>query len=191
MARYVLTPSHTYGHDLLRRLLPAILALVLPPFARMLPRVMGGLSNKIVGSQHHGSVGLGLLLEELTRCSLFNNFAQPHKLIYPLIWPHVTPTFKIVHRRSADRYSNYFTLIEHRELNDGPIEVVTPDLALLQRHCKCSIPEGFQCAMSIGRCQFSSEAVRVLPSWRLPHRAPAPRASAARTPETPYPPAPG
>src|ERR1035437_9362725 len=36
MARYVLTPSHTYGHDLLRRLLPAILALVLPPFARVL-----------------------------------------------------------------------------------------------------------------------------------------------------------
>ena len=140
------------------------------PLARMLPRVVGGLSNKIVGSQNHGSVGLGLLLEELTRCSLFNNFAQPHKLIYP-IWPHVTPTFKIVHRRSADRAQNYFTLIEHRELNDGPIEVVTPDLALLQRHCKCSIPEGFQCAMSIGRCQFSSEAARVLPSWRLPHRA--------------------
>ena len=42
------------------------------PLARMLPRVMGGLSNKIVGSQHHGSAGLGLLLEELTRCSLFN-----------------------------------------------------------------------------------------------------------------------
>src|SRR5450759_423145 len=122
----------------------------------MLPRVVGGVSNKIVGSQNHGSVGLGLLLEELTRCSLFNNFAQPHKLIYPLIWPHVTPTFKIVHRRSADRAQNYFALIEHRELNDRPIEVVTPDLALLQRHCKCSIPEGFQCATSIGRCQFTA-----------------------------------
>src|SRR5450756_1110846 len=103
MARYVLTPSHTYGHDLLRRLLPAILALVLPPFARMLPRVMGGLSNKIVGSQHHGSVGLGLLLEELTRCSLFNYFAQPHKLIHALIWFYAAPTFKIVHRLGTDR----------------------------------------------------------------------------------------
>ena len=35
--------------------------------AHVLPRVMGGgLSSKIVGSQHHGSVGLGLLFEELT-----------------------------------------------------------------------------------------------------------------------------
>src|ERR1035437_8133329 len=64
----------------------------------MLPRVMGGLFRKTVGSQHHGPVGLSLLFEELTRCSLFNYFPQPHKLIYPLIWPHVTPTFKIVHR---------------------------------------------------------------------------------------------
>ena len=112
------------------------------PLARMLPRVMGVLFREIMCSQHHGLVGLCLFFEELTRCSLFNNFAQPHKLIYPLIWPHVTPTFKIVHRRSADRAQNYFTLIEHRELNDGPIEVVTPDLALLQRHCKCSISEG-------------------------------------------------
>src|SRR5450631_1716651 len=115
------------------------------PFARMLPRVMGGLSNKIVGSQHYGSVGLGLLLEELTRCSLFNYFAQPHKLIHALIWFYAAPTFKIVHRRGADRAQNYFALIEHRELNDQPIEVVTLDLALLQRHCKCSIPEGFDC----------------------------------------------
>jgi hypothetical protein len=113
------------------------------PFARMLPEVMGGLFRKIVGSQHHGSVGLGLLFKELTRCSLFNHFAQPHKLICALIWPHVTPTFKIVHRRSADRAQNYFTLIEHCELNDRPIEVVTPDLALLQRHCECSISEDF------------------------------------------------
>jgi hypothetical protein len=37
-------------------------------------------------------------------------------------------------------------LIEHRELNDRPIEVVASDLALLQRHCKCSISEGFHCA---------------------------------------------
>jgi hypothetical protein len=116
----------------------------------MLPRVMGGLSNKIVGSQYHGSVGLGLLFEELTRCSLFNYFTQPPELIYALIWPHVTSAFEIVHSRGTDRAQNYFTLIEHRELNDRPIEVVTPDLALLQRHCKCSISEGF-IATSIGR----------------------------------------
>jgi hypothetical protein len=65
----------------------------------------GGSARKIVRSQHHGSVGLGLLFEELTRCSLFNYFAQPHNLIYALIWPHVTPTFKIVHRCGADRAS--------------------------------------------------------------------------------------
>src|ERR1035437_2156742 len=96
----------------------------------------GGLFNKIVGSQHHGSVGLGLLFEELTRCAIFDYFAQPHKLIHALIWFYAAPTFKIVHRRGANRAQNYFTLIEHRELNDRPIEVVTPDLALLQRHCK-------------------------------------------------------
>src|SRR5450759_5268109 len=146
MARYVLTPSHTYGHDLLRRLLPAILALVLPPFARMLPRVMGGLSNKIVGSQHHGSVGLGLLLEELTRCSLFNYFAQPHKLIHALIWFYAAPTFKIVHRLGPDRAEKNIAVMEHGELNDRTNKVITPDRALLQRHCKCSIPEGFQWA---------------------------------------------
>jgi len=48
----------------------------------------------------------------------------------------------------------------------------TPEALVWRQNCKCSIPEGFQCAMSIGRCQFSSEAARVLPSWRLPHRAP-------------------
>src|SRR5450756_1390449 len=95
-------------------------ASVRTPLARMLPRVMGGLSSKIVGSQHHGSVGLGLLLEELTRCSLFNYFAQPHKLIHALIWFYAAPTFKMVHRRGANRAQNYFSLIEHRELNDRP-----------------------------------------------------------------------
>jgi hypothetical protein len=69
--------------------------------------------------------------------------SQPHKLIYALIWLHVTPPFKIVHSRGADRAQNYIALIEHRELNDRPIEVVTTDLALLQRHCKCSISESF------------------------------------------------
>jgi hypothetical protein len=97
-------------------------------------------SKEIVGSQHHGSVDLGQIFEELTRCSLFNYFAQPHKLIYAMFWPHITPTFKIVHRRGADRAQNYLALIEHRELNDHPIEVVTLDFASLQRHYKCSIP---------------------------------------------------
>jgi hypothetical protein len=89
---------------------------------------------KIDGSQHHGSISLNLLFEELTRCSLLNCLAQPDKLICPLIWLHVTPTLKIVHRRSADRAQNYLTVIEHRELKDHPIEVVTVDLASLQ-HC--------------------------------------------------------
>ena len=74
--------------------------------------------SKIIGSQRHGSAGLGRLFEKLTRCSLFNYFAQPHKLIDALIWPYGTPTFKIVHRCGADRAQNYLALIEHRELND-------------------------------------------------------------------------
>lgn len=45
---------------------------------------MKRLSNEIVGSQHQSSVGLGLLFEKLTRCSLLNYFTQPHKLIYAL-----------------------------------------------------------------------------------------------------------
>jgi hypothetical protein len=108
---------------------------------------MKRLSNEIVGSQNHGSIGLGLLFEELARCSLFNYFAQPHKLIYALIWLHVTPTFKIVHRRAIDCAQNYLALIEHREFNDHSIEVVILDLTSLQRHC----------ATPIGRCQFSSD----------------------------------
>src|ERR1017187_8513568 len=66
-------------------------ASVRTPLVRMLARVMGGLFGKIVGSQHHGSVGPGLLFEELTRCSLFNYFSQSHELIYALIGPYVTP----------------------------------------------------------------------------------------------------
>jgi hypothetical protein len=90
----------------------------------MLPRVMGVLFRKIMGSQHHGLVGLCLFFEELTRCSPFNDFPQPHKLIYALICLHVTPAFKIVHRCGTDRAQYYFALIEHRELNDRPIKVV-------------------------------------------------------------------
>jgi len=65
---------------------------------------------------------------------LFNYFAQSHKLIYTLMWLHVTFSFKIVHRRSADCSLNHFVLIEHRKLNDHPIEVEAPHLASPQRH---------------------------------------------------------
>jgi hypothetical protein len=62
--------------------------------------------------------------KELTRCSLFNRVAQPNKLIYSLICLHITRAFKIVHRCGADRTPHNLVLIEHREFNDHPIEVV-------------------------------------------------------------------
>src|SRR5262245_48184062 len=80
-----------------------------------------------------------MLFEELTRCSLLNYFAQPHKLIYALICLHVTPTFEIVHRRCTDQARNYLALIDHRELNGHPIEIVALDLTSLQRHRKSPI----------------------------------------------------
>jgi hypothetical protein len=92
------------------------------------------LSGEIVGPQQHGSVGPGLFFEELTRCPLFNDLAQPHKLIYALTWLHVMSTFKIVHRCGADRAQNFIALVDHCELNDRSIEVVTADLTSLQRH---------------------------------------------------------
>ena len=46
---------------------------------------------------------LSTLFEELRDAWLPNYFAQPDKLICALIWLHVTPTFKIMHRRGADR----------------------------------------------------------------------------------------
>jgi len=52
----------------------------------------------IDGPQHHGSISLDLLWEELTRYSLLNCFAQPDKLICALIWLDAAPTFKIVDR---------------------------------------------------------------------------------------------
>jgi hypothetical protein len=128
---------------------------------------MKQLFKEIVGSQHHGSVGLGLLFEELPRCSLFNYFAQPHKLIYALIWLHVTPTFKIVHHRGADRAQNYLTLIEHREFNDHPIEVVAPHLASLQRHCKFSLLEGSQKAAIPTVSGPSPHRRRMFEPWTL------------------------
>ena len=73
--------------------------------------------KEIDGSQHHGSISLGLFVEELGRRSLLNYFAQPDKLIYALIGLYVMPTFQIVHRGGADRAQNYLALIEHRELH--------------------------------------------------------------------------
>jgi hypothetical protein len=55
-------------------------------------------------------------------------------LIYALIWSHVTRTFNIVHRRGTDRAHNYLALIEQRELNGHPIEIITLYLASLQRY---------------------------------------------------------
>jgi hypothetical protein len=56
-----------------------------------------------------GRSAWGLLF--YTLCSLFNYFAQPHEPIYALIWPHITPIFKMVHRRGADRAKNYIAPI--------------------------------------------------------------------------------
>src|SRR5262245_29766964 len=60
------------------------------------------LLEEIVGSQHYRPFSLDWPFEELTRCSLLNRIAQPHKLIYSLICPHIMLAFKIVHRRGAD-----------------------------------------------------------------------------------------
>jgi hypothetical protein len=69
---------------------------------------------------------------------LFNYFAQTHKLIHALMWLHVAFSFKIVHRGGADRTLNLHVLIEHRKLNDHPIEVEAPHLTSPQRHCEFS-----------------------------------------------------
>src|SRR3974390_3667552 len=71
------------------------------------------------------------------------------------MWLHVTFSFKIVNRGSADRTLNHLVLIEHRELNDHPIEVEAPHLASPQRHCEFSTLKEFHCATLIGRCQFA------------------------------------
>src|ERR1700746_3612219 len=80
------------------------------------------LLEEIVGSQHHRSFSLDWPFEELTRCSLLNRIAQPHKLIYSLICPHIMLAFKIAHRSGADRTPHCLALIKHREINDHPIE---------------------------------------------------------------------
>src|SRR5262245_38419903 len=69
------------------------------------------LLEEIVGSQHYRPFSLDWPFEELTRCSLLNRIAQPHKLIYSLICPHIMLAFKIVHRRGADRTPHCLALI--------------------------------------------------------------------------------
>ena len=68
------------------------------------------------------------------------------------MWLHVTFSFKIVHRCSADRTLNHLVRIEHRKLNDHPIEIEAPHVALPQRHCEFSTLKEFHCATLIGRC---------------------------------------
>src|SRR3984893_8518637 len=100
------------------------------------------LLEEIVGSQHHRSFSLDWSFEELTRCSLLNRIAQPHKLIYSLICLHIMLAFKIIHRRGADRTPHCLALIKHREINDHPIEVVSQYFTSLQLHCKTSVLKG-------------------------------------------------
>jgi hypothetical protein len=60
----------------------------------------------------------------------------------------------IVHRGGADRTRNHLVLIEHRKLNDHPIEVEAPHLTSPQRHCEFSILKEVIVQL-IGRCQFT------------------------------------
>jgi hypothetical protein len=65
---------------------------------------------------------------------VFDYFSQSHELIYALMWPDVIFAFKIVHRPGADRTLNHLSLIEHRKLNDHPIEVEALHIASPQWH---------------------------------------------------------
>ena len=66
---------------------------------------------------------MGLLFEELTRCSLFNYFAQPHKLSYALIWFYVVPTFKI---ERAIHFGSWGNLWGNSSRGRAPWPVVVP-----------------------------------------------------------------
>jgi hypothetical protein len=81
------------------------------------------------------------------------------------MWLHVTFTFKIVHRRGADRTLNHLVQIEHRKLNDHPIEIVAPHLASPQRHCEFSVSREFGCTTLIGRCQYMELLVATTAAW--------------------------
>jgi hypothetical protein len=84
------------------------------------------LLEEIVGSQHYRPFSLDWPFEELTRCSLLNRIAQPHKLIYSLICPHIMLAFKIVHRRGADRTSCDFRRLARMKLSQDAILAMTP-----------------------------------------------------------------
>ena len=92
------------------------------PLGRMLSRV--DYSGKSLARNTTGRPAWAFSSKNLRDARSFNYCTQPHELIYTLIWPHITPTFKTVHRRCADRARNYFALIEHCELNDGPIPLL-------------------------------------------------------------------
>jgi hypothetical protein len=127
------------------------------PSARARRRRIRQLLKEIVGSQHHRSLSFDWPFEELSRCSLLNRIAEPHKLIYSLICLHIVLAFKIVHRRGADRTPDCLALIKHREINNHPIEVIAQHFTSLQRHRKSSVLKGSDYAMLAGfvRCHDS------------------------------------
>ena len=63
------------------------------------------------------------------------------------------PTLKIVHGSGADRTLNHLVLIEHRKLNDHPMEVEAPHLTSPHWHCEFSILKEVIVQL-IGRCHF-------------------------------------
>src|SRR5262249_40376248 len=84
----------------------------------------GGYLKKSLDRNTTGTLASTGPSKNLRDASLLNRIAQPHKLIYSLICPHIMLAFKIVHRRGADRTPHCLALIKHREINDHPIEVV-------------------------------------------------------------------
>src|SRR4030095_11930834 len=98
-------------------------------------RTVRHLLEEIVSSQYHRSFSLDWPFEAFKRCSLLNRIAQSHKLVYSLIFLHITLAFKIIHCRGADRTAHHVALIKHCEINDHPIEVVAQHFTSLQWHC--------------------------------------------------------
>jgi hypothetical protein len=73
------------------------------------------------------------------------------------MWPHVTFIFKIVHRGRADRTLNHLALIEHRKLNDHPIEVEALHITSPQRHCDFSTLKEFHLPDRLTSLDFLAE----------------------------------
>jgi hypothetical protein len=97
--------------------------------------------------------------------SLLNRIAQSHELIHSLICLHIVLAFKTIHRRGANRALHCLALIQHRELDDHPIEVVAEYFTSLQRHRKFSNREGLcrvgrSCA-GCGTARSESDALEV------------------------------